>query len=363
MHPTDAKPPGGRETIPPRERESNLGAAARLGILLPVAGAILLLATVLLLAPPVARAPAFRPAPAERSESPPPGASAAPAPVPAQRLEAEGPDGEPALPPPGKGRLRVFLVDPPEGPRKGDCLVAIGPTALLLAPGKAVEKTAIVPLGSDRCAFEDLPDAGYLVRASGEGLSAVSAPVEVGPACRVVTINLALRRTVFVDGAVLDEEATPLEGVLVRLEEERPGGARLEAASDPSGRYRIDGVSSGLYRLFVGPRESPLLEPVRVALENAPLRHDVRLPVFGSLEVTVVDEAGLPLPARLDGFGPPGGTFHGEVSPEGTFLARNLPAGDYRVSARARGSEQRYAEAKVVAREKAALRVVLRPAR
>ncbi|HKB15629.1 MAG TPA: carboxypeptidase-like regulatory domain-containing protein, partial [Planctomycetota bacterium] len=160
-----------------------------------------------------------------------------------------------------------------------------------------------------------------------------------------------------------DEEGTPLEGVLVRLEEEGPGKARLEGRSDAAGRYRVEGVTTGTYRLFVGPQEAAYLPPVRIALEDAPLRHDVRLPILGSAEIAVFDEEGRPLPSQIDGFGPPGGTFRAATPPEGIFLARNLPPGDYRISVRADGHVSRYVEAKVAAWEKVRVRVVLEAAR
>ncbi|MCI0586797.1 MAG: carboxypeptidase-like regulatory domain-containing protein [Planctomycetes bacterium] len=363
MSATDATREKNGQTTPVRERESNVRGGARAALLLAIAGAGLLLAAVLFLDAPEQASPSEGSHSSERAPAPASASEVPPAPVPPPRAETEESGDAPTLPHAGEGRLRIFLVDPPEGPRTVDCSVDIGPTSLLLAPGTAVARTSVVPRGSDRCVFEDLPDAAYLVRASGPGLSAVSTPVAIGPGGRDLAVRLVLRRAVFVDGVVLDEEGTPLEGVVVRLEEERPGKARLEGKSDAAGRYRIEEVTSGIYRLFVGPQEAAYLPPLRIALEDAPLRHDVRLPILGSAEIAVADGEGRPLPAQVDGFGPPGGTFHLQTPPEGIVLARNLPAGDYRISVRADGYLQRYVEAKVAAREKASVRVVLEAAR
>jgi hypothetical protein len=269
-------------------------------------------------------------------------------------------------PAPTSGSLRVVVVRA-DGERLVDeCVVTIGPPGFRVGEGEAATREARIPSGSDRCAFDSLPFGlyGVSVVAEGRPRSSGFSHVFLQAEAPHPLVRVVLHAAEVVDGTILDEDGAPVEGVRVSLipEEEGGGRVRAEARSNSAGDYRIEGVVDGFYSLRVGPEESPYVAPLRIQMAGSSLRHDVRLPRLGSLEVLVTDEAGRPLEdARVEGYGPEGGTFHGRTDPTGTFLARALPGGEYRLHVRYEGLGPLFTATVVRAGSRATTRAVLRP--
>jgi len=299
------------------------------------------------------------PPPVEPPSAPAPGAERTSVGEPERDSEIEIEESAPT-----SGSLRVVVVRKDGKPLEEECVVAIGPPGLPVEGAARTTSRATIPPGRDRCAFDPLPFGMYAVSAVAESRTTGWAQVFVTPEAPHPLVRLVLSPARFVDGTILDEEGAPVEGVRVSIvpEDEEAGRIRAEARSNAAGYYRIEGVVEGAYSLRVGPEESAFFPPVRISIAASALRHDVRLASLGSLEVLVTDEEGRPLESALvEGYGPPGGTFRGRTEPTGAFVARALPAGEYRVHVRYEGLAPVFGETRVKAGERGMHRAVLRP--
>lgn len=116
--------------------------------------------------------------------------------------------------------------------------------------------------------------------------------------------------------------------------------ARSQEFSDSEGRFRIEDLKPGEYRLEAGTSEgwvSPLLVPVRVVRGGEPTRLDLVLQPGGLLEGRVLAPDGSPLfGARVSvhrKHGPSGTVARTATDGAGRFSMKSLASGDYMVGA------------------------------
>ena len=174
---------------------------------------------------------------------------------------------EPGIEPPTRLRIRVAAVEggvPLVGARVEAWEVAQGePDADLPLPG--LTHVAGTTDGEGRVVL-DPPVAGGAVRllASASGYRVGQASFDVVPAGEV---TLGLRRGLVIEGSVVDPRGEPVPGIEVRARHsDRPaalspesgqpaplvaGAEEASTQTDPQGAFRLDGLSSGHYRVGV----------------------------------------------------------------------------------------------------------------
>jgi protocatechuate 3,4-dioxygenase beta subunit len=128
--------------------------------------------------------------------------------------------------------------------------------------------------------------------------------------------------------------------------------ARSQIFADSEGRFRIEDLKPGEYRLEAGTSEgwvSPLLVPVRVVRGGEPARLDLVLQPGGLLEGRVLAPDGSPLfGARVSvhrKHGPSGTVARTTTDGAGRFSMKSLASGDYAVGACHRDWIESWAEA------------------
>jgi len=182
--------------------------------------------------------------------------------------------------------------------------------------------------------LDDLPLAGYRLRAEAAGLNGRPAEVLLVPTSSNVFVTLALAPAGFVDGFVLNADGSAADGVLVTLEHAATGDYE-QRPTDANGAYRFDAVIDGEYALIVGPRPAPLLAPQALSMRAPSLRApEQRLPPLGTLSLVVAEVGGALVPgARVLGSNSAGGAFEAQSDDAGRVLARHLIPGTWRIEA------------------------------
>lgn len=189
-----------------------------------------------------------------------------------------------------------------------------------LKPGKwAFHAAAANEVGEHRSAR---------VRARFEGGAATSFPA------RVYELELVLHAASAVEGRVLGSEGQPLEGVVLALDH-APDASRHWAQTDAQGWYAFTLAAHGEYRLSVGHPDHPSRPAQLVNFAGAPLvLEPIALADTAELRVRVLEADGTPAAGvALRSKGSAGGWLEGETDAQGSFHARHLPAGRYRVHA------------------------------
>lgn len=133
----------------------------------------------------------------------------------------------------------------------------------------------------------------------------------------------------------------PVSGLNVTLS---GGDVSMRATSDAQGAVVFESVKPGTYTLEPSFMASSVSAQVVVAAEEAPAEVTLQLPVLGSIEIHVVDDAtGKPLSgvwanyeltASATGDAPPevkGGGGNRPTAEDGVTVFRNLEAGHYRI--------------------------------
>jgi 5-hydroxyisourate hydrolase-like protein (transthyretin family) len=116
-----------------------------------------------------------------------------------------------------------------------------------LTPATDLEATTAAQTGVDgKARFDHLPDGRFFVDSAIDGYldsravgGSTSVQVKDGGA---VAVNLRLSRSTILDGRVLDEDGRPMPGVTVQAN-------FMEAQSDADGRFRIENLRGGKFRL------------------------------------------------------------------------------------------------------------------
>jgi hypothetical protein len=123
-------------------------------------------------------------------------------------------------------------------------------TASYTSPSNCID-AALVP-GDYRIEFSDLPRDAWVVSAAASGADFLTGDV---PIEGNVEIEVVLARPGgIVEGVTAGEAGTPLSGAVVALVPDTPlresGLFYRSAVTDVNGRYRLEGVAPGSYRLY-----------------------------------------------------------------------------------------------------------------
>lgn len=260
-------------------------------------------------------------------------AEAGPAPTQAPPESGSTESGSTRAPRATRGSLRGAVSVRPPATMPESWTLSVRPTSFG-DPGGAVER--VVELSGDEREFalEDLPFGRYDVRARAEGLNSYAVPVELSAETPFVYVTSLLTPAGTLTGRLLHEDGTGIEGVRVRLRDQRSGDEHA-AATDASGAFAFPGIPDGEYELSYGDPENPLLEPRAISF-RAPSMHLSADYVegVGRVELEVIDLSGNPVEgAALAGSGSRGGTIDRLTGADGRCRVVGLPTGQYRVRA------------------------------
>jgi hypothetical protein len=176
--------------------------------------------------------------------------------------------------------------------------------------------------------------------------SADATPVSVAAGATVI-VDAALAPAASVAGTVTESgTGSPLSGVCVALQEsdEDPNGARYVTTTDAAGHYHLDRVRPGSYFALFSARwcatsHLPLWFPgvderadastVILAAGQDVTGIDGAVTRGGSISGLVTNEAGTPITVHLDVHNDAWAEPMVVYAPEGRFIARPLPPGDY----------------------------------
>jgi protocatechuate 3,4-dioxygenase beta subunit len=187
-------------------------------------------------------------------------------------------------------------------------------------------------------------------------LAAGYTPVTVVAGATTDGIDAQLQAGGAVAGTVTDERGRPLSGISVRLESPEsqsvltdvfapapfltaPGGTAL---TDATGRYRLDGLGAGSYRVsfagadfvaeyYGGAQAYDAATPIAVGFGATTDGIDVRLQHAGRIAGTVTDQQGRPTDAIATAYRPDGTAAGGSVTYDGGYAIANLAPGSYYV--------------------------------
>ncbi|MCH9681831.1 MAG: carboxypeptidase regulatory-like domain-containing protein [Deltaproteobacteria bacterium] len=191
------------------------------------------------------------------------------------------------------------------------------------------------------------------------------------------TLDVELRQGAVVEGVVVDDEANPVPGVLVRLGEDRgiiahhakaeddPGRGVIfmhrfgrSISTDAHGRFRMAGVHTGKWMVFAHTLQLTILdepegtEPLVLTVEDGQ-RVEVELRIAGRGETMrgrVLDSEGAAVADAFVVVEPGTGSTHRRVAPpqltdaDGWFSVQGVPAGQHRVRATVQGGGEATAE-------------------
>lgn len=234
------------------------------------------------------------------------------------------------------------------------------PSRFLDGQGNPIERRVEFTGGVRDFEVEGLPLGGYDVRIAAPGWNSRIFPVLLERTTPIPFVNLEIYPAGHLEGRLVGADKLPAEGVAVFIEA-LADGERLDAVSDLAGVFRFTNVLDGEYRLYVGPKNNPLIEPLSLSfLSPAMYLPDFELPVLGEVEFIVTDIEGLPLAGvSLHGSGTAGGVVEGLTGADGTLLVRFLPAGRYRVRADLEGKSTRRTSFDLTTEERAEVHVRL----
>ncbi len=158
--------------------------------------------------------------------------------------------------------------------------------------------------------------------------------VELDVDATTLGANLQFLPVAQVFGSIFDDRGDAVIGLPLHLRD-LDGSLAASATSDGAGTFQFCSIPAGSYELLAGRGESPL-RPTRV-LELGAGKHvlePLRTARLSEYRLRVVTEDGRPVAgASVEGTGRTGGGFYGSTSADGSFLARFLPPGRYRVVA------------------------------
>ncbi len=141
-----------------------------------------------------------------------------------------------------------------------------------------------------------------------------------------------------ITGMVTDEQGRPVKGAQLsaRPAEPIPGGRYVSARSAEDGRFSLDGLTPGLYRVGVRPQRGGL-EAAFVEVPSGTADVSLTLPAPGEISGRVLQPDGQPVTScslRLSPVsGGAGSVFTRVRDPDGNFSLSGLSPGEYRVSA------------------------------
>lgn len=208
--------------------------------------------------------------------------------------------------------------------------------------GLSLPVVAVPTDGAGRFEVQDLPLGSWWVQVTAPGRARVVRPVRVrGPS---QSVALTMGPAASIDGTTAALRGTtraPLGSVLLRATREGTTAAEdpgVAARSDASGRFRLDGLSPGTWRIEVIAEGYEALQRIGVTAPTTDLSLTLR--ALATLQVAVVDASGLPAAGASvivsgSGVWPP---RTATTDANGRFAMPSLPGGVYEVRA-SRGTD------------------------
>ncbi len=208
--------------------------------------------------------------------------------------------------------------------------------------GLSLPVVAVPTDGAGRFEVQDLPLGSWWVQVTAPGRARVVRPVRVrGPA---QSIALTMGPAASIDGttvALRGATRTALGSVLLRATREGTTAAEdpgVATRSDATGRFRLDGLSPGTWRIEVIAEGYEALQRIGVTAPTTDLPLTLR--ALATLQVAVVDASGLAVSGASvivsgSGVWPPRSAT---TDAEGHFAMPSLPGGVYEVRA-SRGTD------------------------
>lgn len=234
----------------------------------------------------------------------------------------------------GTGTIAGHLFSAPNTELPESWTLIIEPSSMLTGKERAVRR--VLERTRDEVEFRitDLPQAGYVVRATAPGMNSSEVHVLLAKGFEYQYVNLKLSPSGFIDGGLATKNGEPVDGVAVILESVRDK-VRVETETDLAGNYLFRDVLDGEYKLYFGSTEGPLLPPESILFQAPSLRVPTReIEHDGVLVVRVTDEEGTPLSdVHVRGWGSAGGMLDARTDTAGETKTRFLPAGKFKLFA------------------------------
>ncbi len=318
---------------------SKVRGASSTGILLAVLGSGLLVVAVFAWLSPA------RPPLAGDARATAPLARAPEHDAPLAEIDREGPRlPTPMDPPPpalgpnrfdGRGRIHGEVLAAKSVTYPNDWTLVIEPSPTLIGSEHAATRRIEFHAGERAFDVPDLPLAGYRVRAEAPALNCTDLSALLIKGSEVAFATLEFRPSGFIDGRVLAANGAPADGVDVVLESVETK-LRREQRADAAGGYVFRDVLDGVYRLYVGRPETPLVPPGDIRFTAPSLRFkDVTLPPTGAIVLHTRAENGAPVAdVEVSGFGSMGGALRARSDYLGIARLPWLPPGEYRIEGR-----------------------------
>lgn len=270
-------------------------------------------------------------------------------------LDLSGGGLEPALVDPrfdGRGRLRGHVEVSGDHPFPESWRLVLAPSTTLM--GRELAEERVVELsGTQDFVVEDLPLAGYDLRAEADGWNGLTAPILLDTRNPELFVNLRMVKAGAVDGRIVDHEGAPAGGVVVTLTPVGTSETR-EVRTDVLGGYRFDSVLDGPYQLGVGPLLSPLLPRATTLRVQAPgmTVPDLELPPLAALTVVMADAEEILLPGvHVTGSCVNGGSLDALTDSYGEVTIRHLRPGRWRLRFDLEGYQTRRDQLDLIAGE------------
>lgn len=225
----------------------------------------------------------------------------------------EGARAKPSVPPAPKPTLDITVLDPEGLPVPSASVTFVAPRAdahASVTKGKA--RFDLDASGPDTVRTVLAAGGSYVVVAGvwKEGAPLPYSPAVVGPlAPDAQSVEVRLEPERAIEGRVTDEEGRPLRGVLLRVEGRAPPPANrrmsvwaTSARTDANGAFRLGRLPAGTHRVEVhGPPD--FLPPGTVEAAAGARDVAIRLRRGASMQVTVLDETGAPVPGARVTYG------------------------------------------------------------
>lgn len=247
--------------------------------------------------------------------------------------------------------------------------------------------------------FKDLPAGRYTITATRAGFLRVQygqrrpgepgRPVQLADGQQLTDVNFAMPRTGSISGRITDEVGDPLSGVTIYPAQWRffRGKRRLVRAAggvtfnqtDDTGQYRITGLEPGDYFVIATTRETWTLDsdpkerigflttfsggtpnPTDAQKIKVTMGQDAAAPDFSMvpgraalISGMATTASGQPLAGEVvnmsQEFASPNGSSSfglagAKINPDGSFIIKTVPPGEYKLSVRAPGDKEHPAE-------------------
>jgi hypothetical protein len=240
----------------------------------------------------------------------------------------------------GTARVEAHIRMSSGGPPPERWTLAFAPSPVMTGGKHAVAREVEVEGGAFQVAVDDVQLGSYTVRVLAEGLQSAPQQLELAKSDALDQLDevvvFPLYAPGYLTGRVVDAASRPVEGIAVTLEALPSlvwagdvAREPRELVTDASGTYTADALFDGDYRVFVGPRETPLAAFDDVSFA-APTLHmpDLVTPPLGELALLVRDRTGEAIRgATIEGLGLRSGPFRVTTDMEGRVRVPRCSAG------------------------------------